>query len=146
VQGELHRPQDEVYTIHMVSEYTHSRRSCSVKNSSFRLYNLFLSRLIAAIDRTRIHRRGASPRTSERGRRVRAGCSLLLNPVASCRTLHPIRSARRSALRVSTITLIMIMIVTRSSASTNDCGATATKGVRATRRPPRHPRSRVSKC
>lgn len=100
--------------------------------------------LIAAIDRTRTRHRGVSPRTSERDSRVRVGCSPPLSFVASSRTLHPIRSTRRSAPGSSGAMVIIVTIIATSSASTDAHGATARKGTEAIRLPC-HPRRQVSK-
>lgn len=155
MQRKFHRSQDEVYTIHMVSHVGSFTTVCTIgregegrervlcdhvqkiKGPVF----VFLSFLIAAIDRTRTRHREVSPRTSERGSRVRAGCSPPLNFVASSRTLHPIRSMRRGAPR-SSEAIIVIIIVT-SSASMDAHGAITRKGTEVIRLP--HPCRQVLK-
>jgi len=105
---------------------------------------VFLLYLIAAIDRTRTRHRGVSLRTSERGSRVRVGCSPPLNFVASSRTLHLIWSTRRSALGFSEATAIIVTIIVTSSVSMDVYGATTRKGTEATRLS-RHLRRQVLK-
>ena len=104
---------------------------------------VFLLYLIAAIDRTRTRHRGVSLRTSERGSRVRVGCSPPLNFVASSRTLHLIWSTRRSALGSSEATAIIVTIIV-TSVSMDVYGATTRKGTEATRLS-RHLRRQVLK-
>lgn len=105
---------------------------------------VFLSYLIAAIDRTQTRHRGVSPRTSERGSRVRVGCSPPLSFVASSRTLHPIWSTRRSAPGSSEAMAIIVTIIATNSASMDVYGTTTKKGTEATRLS-RHPRRQVLK-
>lgn len=108
-------------------------------------FRILFSCPIAAIDRTRTRHRGVSPRTSERDSRVRVGCSPPLSFVASSRTLHPIRSTRRSAPGSSEAMVIIVTIIVTSSASTDAHGATARKDATEATRLQRHPRRQVSK-
>lgn len=99
---------------------------------------------VSVIGKTRIRHRGLSPRTSERGHRVRAGCSPPLSFVASSRTRHPTRSAPRNAPRASKTTATVVIIIVANSTPTSRVAITR-KSTRTWRLPPRHPRTRASK-